>query len=175
MNSSEKRKVSLNSAFIRGKSVVDFSFSEETHVGIFKQSIRVTGTLRFIANSLSLMTLREDTRRTRRWRTCQWPAERRWGGGTQPGSPGWCIGSLPPVPAAKPKSWLNGGTITRLKQTPSCCFDIAAQCVLCVFKRQMPLKPPVGAEPEQNTTWAGWTEANVAPLAWTVNSYKRVF
>lgn len=64
--------------------------------------------------------------------------------------------------------------IKRLNEHWCVFFDIAAQCVLCLFKRQMPLKQSVGAEPEQNTAWAGWTEANVALLAWAVKSYKRV-
>lgn len=134
------------------------------------QPICVTGSLRFIANQHQSLTLWEDTRRTRRWRTCRWPAGRRWGGGTQPGSPGWCIGSLPPVPAAKPKR----DTRRRLNKHWCVFLYIAAQCVLCLFKRQMALKQPVGAEPEQNTTWAGRTEANVALLACAVKRYKRV-
>jgi len=46
-----------------------------------------------------LQRLVKDTQRTRPWRTCRWPAALWWGGGTRPGSPGWCISSWLPTPA----------------------------------------------------------------------------
>lgn len=62
-----------------------------------------------------------------------------------------------------------------VKQTPGCCFDIAAQCVLCVFERQMPLKAAGWSRTRAEQYMGRLTEASVAPLAWTVNSYKRAF
>ena len=54
-----------------------------------------------ITNSGPLAAQSKDTRRTRRWRTCQWPAARRSGGERQPGSRGWCICSWPQVPRGR--------------------------------------------------------------------------